>query len=125
MLGESVMVAPVLIAMADMKSTMSVYFPEGVWFNFWTKRKVVDSRGQWEEVEVEVPALDSMAIWAREGAMICYAKEDRERTWNEAAKVVKVELYGNKSAEEAVESWECGDSATGSVTVVRDEEGRW
>jgi hypothetical protein len=57
--------------------------------------------------------------------MICYAKEGRERTWNEAAEVVKVELYGNKSAEEAVESWERGDGATGSVTVVRDEEGRW
>lgn len=38
--------------------------------------------------------------------------------------MVKVELYGNNSAEEAVDSWECGDGATGSVTVVRDEEGR-
>ena len=33
------MMAPVLIAMADMKSTMSVYFPEGA------KRKVVHSPG--------------------------------------------------------------------------------
>jgi alpha-D-xyloside xylohydrolase len=125
MFGESLMVAPVLMARAEMRRTMSVYFPKGVWFDFWSKRKVVESRGQWEEVEV--PALDSMAIWVRGGAMICYAKEGRERTWNNVGEVVKVEVYGKKSAGggDDAERWECGDGARGTVAVVRDGEGRW
>jgi hypothetical protein len=35
-----------------------------------------------------------MAIWVRDGAMICYAKEGRQKTWNE---VGQVELYGKKN----------------------------
>jgi hypothetical protein len=38
-----------------------------------------------------------MAIWAKDGAMICYAKEGRQRTWNEVGQVVKVELYSKKN----------------------------
>jgi hypothetical protein len=51
--------------------------------HFWSKTKVVESRAQWDGVPV--PALDSMAIWAREGSMICCgargAGEDMERGW--------------------------------------------
>jgi hypothetical protein len=44
-----------------------------------------------------VQALDGMAIWVRDGAVICYAKEGRQRRWNEVGQVVKVELYGKKN----------------------------
>lgn len=44
MFGESLMAAPVLIAAKKMKKTVSVYFLQGVWFDFWTKQKFVESR---------------------------------------------------------------------------------
>lgn len=94
-----------------------MYFPQGTWCDFWSKTKVVESRGQWEDVPV--PALDGMAIWVRAGSMICYAQEGRERTWNEVGQVAKVELYG------ATERWECGDGAGGTLAAVRDDQGRW
>jgi alpha-glucosidase (family GH31 glycosyl hydrolase) len=81
---------------------------EGTWFDFWSKTKVV---GQWEEVQV--PTLDNMAIWVKEGAMICYAKE---RTWNEVAEVVKVELYGEKDVAGG------GVHTDGSVEMVREAQ---
>ena len=121
--GENLMVAPVLIARKDMRATMSVYFPKGVWFDFWSKRKFVESRGQWKEVEV--PALDNMAVWVREGAMICYAKEGRERTWNQVGEVVKVELYGKEGPGGDSSRWECGDGAGGRISVVRNGEEQW
>ena len=120
--GESLMIAPVLVAFKDTGATMSVYFPKGVWFDFWSKEKVVESRGQWEEVAV--PALDGMAIWVREGAMICYAKEGRQRTWNEVGEVVKVEVFGKRNLGGDGGSWECGDGGGGNIAVVRNGQGQ-
>ena len=123
MFGESLMVAPVLMAANDMKATMSVYFPTGVWFDFWSKEKVVQSRGQWEEVLV--PALDSMAIWVREGAMMYYAREGRETTWNAAGDVVKIEMFGKRSHRGNDDMWKCGDGEGGELAVVQEGEGQW
>lgn len=115
LLGESLMVAPVLTPQVDMSETMSVYFPEGLWFDFWSKKKVVQSRGQWEEMPV--PALDSM---------VCYTREGHERTWNEVGEVVKVELYGTKTrGGRGSETWESADGAGGKLVVVRESDGRW
>ena len=119
--GESLMVAPVLVAAKDMGTTMTVYFPKGVWFDFWSKKKVLESWGQWEEVDV--PRLDSMAIWVREGAMICFAKEGRQRTWNEVGKVVRVEIFGKIGQGGDEDRWECRDGWGGTIAVVRNEEG--
>jgi alpha-D-xyloside xylohydrolase len=123
-LGESLMVAPVLMARREMKDTMGVYFAKGPWFDFWSKTKVVESRGQWEDVPV--PALDGMAIWVRGGSMLCYAQEGRERTWNEVGQVAEVELYGATSCVgAATERWEWGGRRRSTLAAVRDGQGRW
>jgi alpha-glucosidase (family GH31 glycosyl hydrolase) len=123
MLGGGRMVAPVLMAAKEMKRTMSVHFLQGVWFDFWTRRKFVESRGLWEDVPV--PALDGVLIWVREEAMICYAKEGRQRTRNEAGEVMKVELYSKKSPEGDADRWECGDGEGSKVAVMRNGQGHW
>ena len=115
------MVAPVLQPAAETHEVMSVYFPVGRWFDFWTKKLTVDSRGQWEDIAV--PPLDSMAMWVLEGGMICLAEDGRQTTWNHAGKVVEVHMYGEG------EKWRCGDGVGGEVAVkkINDErvsEGR-
>lgn len=53
--------------------------------------------------------------------MICYVKEGRQRTWDGAGDVMKVELYGKKSPEGDAE---CGDGAGGKIAVMRNGQGR-
>ena len=109
--GSHIMIAPVLQPAADMHERMSVYFPAGRWFNFWTHQLAVDSRGQWEDIPV--PPLDSMAMWVLEGGMICFAEDGRQRTWNHAGEIVEVHIYGEAG------QWRCGDGDGGEMAVKR------
>ena len=108
MLGESIMV---------------LYFPEGTWFDFWTKKKFLQSRGEWKAVEL--PTLDAMAMWVREGAMICWAKDGRDRTWGIAGEVVKVELYGERLGGGTEGVWICKDGDVGDILVTLGHDGKW
>ena len=117
--GEGILVAPVVMPEEEIGGRMDVYFPRGRWFDFWNKEVAVVSRGEW--VEVDVPGLDSMAMWVREGAVLAYAEEGRMRTWNEVGRVVKVECYGGIPGEK----WECGDGAGGRIVVIEDGKGGW
>ena len=119
MLGESVMVAPVLMPAADIGNTMSVYFPQGKWYDVWKQEEVVDSRGEWREVDV--PALDGMAMWVKEGAIICWAEEGRQRTWNKAGRIVEIRVYGLPRDTRRV--WTCGNGDGGIVTIKEQQDG--
>lgn len=120
--GSSILVAPIVMPAEEMGGTMQVYFPRGKWFDFWTKELAVVSSGQW--VEVDVPRLDSMAMWVREGALLVYAEQGRLRTWNEVGRAVKVECYGTPGAGTG-DCSKCGDGAGGEIVIVEDGNGGW
>ncbi len=50
MFGEKYLVAPVVVEGA---TTKKVYFPEGEWKDFWSKKKI-QSKGEWMEVDAPV-----------------------------------------------------------------------
>ena len=116
MLGDGLMVVPVVMPADDIGENMPVYFPQGVWYDFWSKKRVVTSHGQW--LSIPTPALNQMAIWVRGGTMLCYAEPGRQRTWNKAGQIVEIELYGH------ADSWCCGDGEEGEVVCEsRDAQG--
>ena len=117
MLGEQVMIMPMLTPADETAHTVPVYFPSGVWFDFWTKTCVDsqgadDRRGRW--IDVPTPALDSMLIFVRSGTMVCFAEAGRQRTWNRVGEVMEVELYGDSLAESG--QWKCGDGQGGELS---------
>ena len=115
--GSDLLVAPILKP-ADDATTRSVYLPAGLWFDFWTKEKIL-ARGEWIELEETSIGLDRMPIFVKSGAMICWA-HDRLRTFNKVGKIEKIQVYGAREG-----SWSCGDGADGVVTVVYSEDGKW
>ena len=113
--GSDLLIAPVLTAAEDC-ATQDVYLPAGTWFDFWTKEKTT-SRGEW--ITRGAPALDTMPIWVRGGAMIAWA-EERERTFNSVGKIQRIELYGEREG-----AWRCEVGTDLAVEVIADESGRW
>lgn len=59
--GDSMMVAPIL----NESGKRQVYLPEGIWYNFWTGKRI--NQTGWIDVEV---SLDSMPIYIPAGAII-------------------------------------------------------
>ena len=115
MLGERIMVVPMLTPADETAAVVPVYFPQGEWFDYWTKSRV-DNRGeggsQW--VDVPTPTLDSMLIFVRSGSTLCYAEAGRQRTWNHVGEVVEIELYGTCPSESG--QWDCGDGQSGKLS---------
>ncbi|MBN1624733.1 MAG: hypothetical protein JW903_10220, partial [Clostridia bacterium] len=64
--GDSMMIAPMMNAGGNRQ----VYLPEGIWYDFWTGRKI----GQSGWIDVECP-LDEMPIFIPAGAVISYGPE--------------------------------------------------
>ena len=115
--GSDILVAPTLQPVED-AGKQAVYIPAGTWFCFWDKKKFV-SRGEW--VEMDAAPIDSMHLWMKSGAMLCWTKE-RMRTLNAVGTVEKVELYGERHEGSG---WTCGDGQGGEVEVVKEQDGKW
>ena len=117
MLGESIMVVPVVRPLSEMDDTMDVYFPKGKWYDFWSKKLLLESNGQW--AQVPTPAAATMSLWVRGGAAICYAESGRMRTHNKVGEVIKIECFGGEGSKRVI-----GDGAGGSIEIQK-EDGRW
>lgn len=89
-LGEDLLIAPILQPLDEMENHM-VYFPQGRWYDFWTKGEL-KSPGQW--FSLGKAPLGSMPIWVREGARIALAAA-RTRTFNHVGEIEKIEHYGS------------------------------
>jgi alpha-D-xyloside xylohydrolase len=88
MLGNDLLVAPILRPMDELR-TRRVYLPHGVWFDFWTGKRI-DGNG-WITINV---SLDYIPIFVRDGAAIPMA-EYRNRTWNQIPSLEEIHCYGD------------------------------
>ncbi len=113
--GHDLLVAPILQPLSE-AVTHSVYFPAGIWYDFWSKEKL-DSKGEWRELAL--CPLERMPIWVRSGAMLPWAGRSL-RTYNQVGKVEKVEIYGEREG-----PWTCGDGEVGTIEVAKEEGGKW
>lgn len=123
MVGEGVMVVPVLRPLVELEEEMEVYFPRGRWFDFWTGRVVLDARecGRWGMVKT--PRLDEVAMYVRGGTAVPLAEEGRLRTFDKVGEVVEVRCYGEP--EDAGDVWVVDDGDEGEIQLVRDHGGGW
>lgn len=67
MFGDGMLIAPVLKPLSK-TNVRNVYLPEGVWFDYFTKEKIV-SKGMWIKREVD---LKTLPIYIKEGTVIKY-----------------------------------------------------
>ncbi|NLG25287.1 MAG: hypothetical protein GX558_08015, partial [Clostridiales bacterium] len=95
--GDWLMIAPVLAPLSDAPKR-GVYLPEGVWFDYWTRR-MHRSRGEWIDVQL---TLDEMPIFVRQGAILAYAAP-RKHTANRVGDVVRIEGYGLPDGEHSLD----------------------
>ncbi|MBP5274908.1 MAG: hypothetical protein ILO36_08265, partial [Abditibacteriota bacterium] len=65
--GDSLLIAPVLKPLSKSK-TRDVYLPKGVWFDYFTKEKIV-SDGKWISRDID---LRTMPIYVKEGTELKY-----------------------------------------------------
>jgi alpha-D-xyloside xylohydrolase len=93
MFGRSVLVAPVLEPMAK-KRKRSVYLPKGIWFDYWTKKKV-KSQGGWIETDV---IIETIPIFIKNGSILVYKKENAVNTEESIYPIYKIESYGKDAA---------------------------
>jgi alpha-D-xyloside xylohydrolase len=123
MMGDSLLVMPVLMPQEELGDKMEMYLPVGTWYIFQSNEKV-ESRGEW--ITTQTPGLNSMAIWVLEGSMICYAEEGRQRTWNSPGSVVRAELYGQQRRyAEKPGVWRCFDGDGRDIVVEQGKDSQW
>lgn len=67
MFGDGMLIAPVLKPLSK-TNLRNIYLPEGVWFDYFTKEKIVSS-GMWIKREVD---LKTLPIYIKEGTVIKY-----------------------------------------------------
>ncbi|HQO69740.1 MAG TPA: glycoside hydrolase family 31 protein [Clostridia bacterium] len=93
MFGRSILVAPVLESMEKTKKR-KVYLPKGIWFDYWTKRRI-KSQGSWIEVAVDIYTIP---IFIKNGSILAYKKDNAINTEESIFPIEKIESYG-KDAE--------------------------
>lgn len=121
MLGESIMVVPIMRPLSEMDDTMDVYFPKGTWYEFWTKKLFLETKGQW--AKIPTPATSTMSIWVRGRSAICYASSGRQRTHNQVGDVVKIECYGGSPDNSS--TWVIGNGAGQHFHLKKSPNGHW
>jgi alpha-D-xyloside xylohydrolase len=121
MLGDGIMIVPVMRPLSELDETMDVYFPKGKWYDFWTKKLFLETNGQW--AKVPTPATNRMSIWVRGSSAICYAIPGRQRTHNQVGDVVKVECFDGPS--DGSNEWNVGDGAGGTIRLHKGSKGSW
>jgi len=87
--GDSLLIAPVLRPLAE-STVRKLYLPEGTWFDYWTKRRIV-SRGEWCEWPVD---LRTMPVFVKDGSILPYG-EPRLCTNNVIGPIVELEVYSD------------------------------
>ena len=87
MFGDGMLIAPVLKPLCK-TNLRNIYLPEGVWFDYFTKEKIV-STGMWIEREVD---LKTLPIYIKEGTVIkyCSAKSNLKDGMGE---IIKTETW--------------------------------
>ena len=87
MFGDGMLIAPVLKPLSK-TNVRNIYLPEGVWFDYFTKEKIV-STGMWIEREVD---LKTLPIYIKEGTVIkyCSAKSNLKDGMGE---IIKTETW--------------------------------
>jgi alpha-D-xyloside xylohydrolase len=93
MFGRSVLVAPVLESMEKTKKR-KVYLPKGIWFDYWTKKKI-KSQGGWIETDV---TIETIPIFIKNGSILVYKKENAVNTEESIYPIDKIESYGKDAA---------------------------
>jgi len=134
MWGEWLLVAPVL---KGLERSKEVYFPEGVWYDFFTGEKYEGPA----TVEVDAP-LDKLPIFARGGAVIPLAPEmdhTGEKRWDPLTVLVfpgrsksSYTLYEDdkssmayKEGEWSRTTFECAPQADGVEVTINTPEGEY
>jgi len=74
--------------------TRKVYLPKGIWFDYWTKKKV-KSQGGWTETDV---TIETIPIFIKNGSILVYKKENSVNTEESIYPVDKIESYGKDAA---------------------------
>lgn len=88
MLGESMIVAPVLY---EGERSKTVYLPKGIWFNYFTMEKL--QGGKWHKIPCE---LDEILVFVREGSIIpIYNK--KFRNFKERPNNVLLKVFGENA----------------------------
>ncbi|MCM1113903.1 MAG: DUF4968 domain-containing protein [Clostridium sp.] len=87
MFGDSILVAPVLTPLSK-TNIRNVYLPKGLWFDFFTKEKIV-SNGMWIEKTVD---LKTMPLYIKEDTVLNYCNADKS-LMNGYGKIVRTEMW--------------------------------
>lgn len=87
MFGDGMLIAPVLKPLSK-TNVRDIYLPEGVWFDYFTKEKIV-STGMWIEREVD---LKTLPIYIKEGTVIKYCSAKNNLT-NGMGEIIKTETW--------------------------------
>ena len=89
MFGRFILVAPVLESM-EKTNKRKVYLPKGIWFDYWTKKKI-KSQGSWIETDV---TIETIPIFIKNGSILVYKKENAVNTEESIYPIDKIESYG-------------------------------
>ncbi|MFA5341657.1 MAG: alpha-xylosidase, partial [Clostridia bacterium] len=92
MFGRFLLVAPILESM-DKSSKRKIYLPKGIWFDYWTKKRI-KSQGMWIEVYV---SIDIIPVFVKNGAILAYKKNNMVNTEESIYPIVRIESYGKDS----------------------------
>ncbi|MCM3576442.1 DUF5110 domain-containing protein [Mesobacillus subterraneus] len=82
LLGSNVMIAPIL---RPGTTHRSIYLPEGVWYDYWTKESY--QGGKYVLIEA---ALDKLPIFIKEGTILPMGSEVQNTTENQ---ILEIEVY--------------------------------
>ena len=88
MMGDDIMVAP-LTASGKGTTSKSIYFPAGVWYDFFTGERIEGGRS----LTLEFP-LDRMPVYVREGTMLPLAKPTLS-TEDPDSRILDIRIYGS------------------------------
>ena len=88
MMGDDLMVAP-LVASGKGETTKKIYFPAGVWYDFFTGERIEGGRSY----ELTFP-LDRMPLYVREGTLLPLARVTLT-TEDPRSRELEVRRYGD------------------------------
>lgn len=93
MFGRYLLVAPVMEPL-EKYHTRQVYLPKGVWYDYWTKEKLI-SQGEWIQIDV---SIETLPLYVKQDAILVYGKDDKQSTEDTIFPIFKIESYGGKNS---------------------------